>query len=454
MPSSLAVCVTEWCLWSVAVAAFSLRVFVRMRMRTERLLLSDLWLFMGLVSSTAVIICDTMTFAWGYLEPMQPGSSYPETILKLQYATSYLFDTGLYFTKFSILAFYWVLVDRTSLGMRRALYALVFFAGACWLATIFADTFWCGRNPAVNWVYDGVDECTVFLSVDAITMNWSFQFVTEIFIFLFPFPILWKVQINHRARVAVYALLGLGVITIMTTVGRLVAYNQILKSDSNDYRPLYIWATGEYATAIVVVSLAGCRPILGKIPSILAAFKRTILHKTSSTATDRTHTGSRSGGTGGVSEHRQNMTENAPPPTGSRMSGAAGGAGWRLSAQQQQGAGGFSAGGGSTRLSGVPRHWIDVMDTATLFGDDDELGGGEAGSRKDSRNQVPQDEEWGAMAHDGGSDGNPGPSESEPTPRKDVSGVDDQADVEPRSTTRVSQASCKTAPSDDKEDTP
>ncbi|KAI6267053.1 hypothetical protein MCOR28_010671, partial [Pyricularia oryzae] len=53
-----------------------------MRMRTERLLLADLWLFMGLASSTAVIICDTMTFAWGYLEPIEPGSSYPEYILK------------------------------------------------------------------------------------------------------------------------------------------------------------------------------------------------------------------------------------------------------------------------------------------------------------------------------------------------------------------------------------
>ncbi|KAI6276772.1 hypothetical protein MCOR27_006304 [Pyricularia oryzae] len=389
-----------------------------------------------------------------------PSRSNSEEHRRVKVVHIYLFDTGLYFTKFSILAFYWVLVDRTSLGMRRALYALVFFAAACWTATIFADTFWCGRDPAVNWVYDGVDECTVFLSVDAITMNWSFQFVTEICIFLFPFPIIWKLQINHRARVAVYALLGLGVITIMTTVGRLVAYNQILKSDSNDYRPLYIWATGEYTTAIVVVSLAGCRPILGKIPSILAAFKRTILHKTGSTGTDRTQTGSRSGGTAGASVHQQlTMSENAPPPpTGSRMSGAAGGgAGWRLSAAyQQQGAGRVSVGGGSTRLSGVPRHWIDVMDTATLFGDDDDLEAGEVAGRKNSRNQVPRDEEWGAaMVQDGGSDGNPGPSESEPTPARDVAGVGlgDQADIEPRPTTRVSQASCKAAPSDDREDT-
>lgn len=221
-----------------------------------------------------------------------------------------------------------------------------------------------------------------------------------------------------------------------------------------------IWATGEYTTAIVVVSLAGCRPILGKIPSILAAFKRTILHKTGSTGTDRTQTGSRSGGTAGASVHQQlTMSENAPPPpTGSRMSGAAGGgAGWRLSAAyQQQGAGGVSVGGGSTRLSGVPRHWIDVMDTATLFGDDDDLEAGEVAGRKNSRNQVPRDEEWGAaMVQDGGSDGNPGPSESEPTPARDVAGVGlgDQADIEPRPTTRVSQASCKAAPSDDREDT-
>ncbi|TLS29052.1 hypothetical protein PpBr36_01400 [Pyricularia pennisetigena] len=463
MPSSLAVCVTEWCLWSVAVSAFSLRVFVRLRMRTERLVLSDFWLFMGLVSSTAVVTCDTMTFAWGYLEPIEPGSSYPETILKLQYATSYLFDTGLYFTKFSILSFYWVLVDRTSLGMRRALYALAFIAGGFWIATVFADTFWCGRNPSVNWIYDGVDECTVFLSVDAITLNWSFQFVTEVLIFLFPFPIIWKVQINHRARVAVYALLGLGAVTIMTTVGRMVAYSQILKSDSNDYRSLYIWATGEYTTSIVVVSLAGCRPILGKIPSILAAFKRTILHKTGSSGTDRTRTCSRSGGGGGGGtagaaagsdqQNHANMAENAPPVmTGSRMSGA----GWRLSAHNQQGAGGVSVGGGSTRLSGVPRHWIDVLDTATLFGDDDEPGAaGRGSSRKSSRNQMPKDEEWADSAQDGGSDGNPGPSESEPTPgQDDVAEVDGQAHVEPRPTTGVAQASRKTAPGDDKENTP
>jgi hypothetical protein len=71
--------------------------------------------------------------------------------LQVRFATNYLFDVGLYFPKFSMLAFYYRIVPLTAPETRIALHATTGFVVVSALITFFGDTFWCGPNPAINW---------------------------------------------------------------------------------------------------------------------------------------------------------------------------------------------------------------------------------------------------------------------------------------------------------------
>ena len=71
--------------------------------------------------------------------------------MQIQFATNYFFDVAIYFPKFSILALYYLLVPRSRTRMRLFLYALTVLTVSSSIFTLFADTFWCGGKPAVNW---------------------------------------------------------------------------------------------------------------------------------------------------------------------------------------------------------------------------------------------------------------------------------------------------------------
>jgi hypothetical protein len=58
----------------------------------------------------------------------------------------------MYFPKFSIIAFYFHLVPITDPRMRWSLYLLTTITVGFALVTFFCDTFWCGVNPAINWL--------------------------------------------------------------------------------------------------------------------------------------------------------------------------------------------------------------------------------------------------------------------------------------------------------------
>lgn len=72
-------------------------------------------------------------------------------VIQVRFATNYFFDFGLYFPKFSMLAFYFQIIPRTHPVLRKAMYAVIAFVTCASLTTLFADTFWCGTNVSINW---------------------------------------------------------------------------------------------------------------------------------------------------------------------------------------------------------------------------------------------------------------------------------------------------------------
>jgi hypothetical protein len=138
---------------------------VHIQMRMRALLLSDIFLLLATLSCLGVVICDALTYKAGamsnFSDPTVPILKVSVTeveavctrtdTLQVRFATNYLFDVGLYFPKYSILAFYYMIIPVTAPETRKALYAVTLFVVVSTLVTFFGDTFWCGTNPNINW---------------------------------------------------------------------------------------------------------------------------------------------------------------------------------------------------------------------------------------------------------------------------------------------------------------
>ncbi|KAF5675527.1 hypothetical protein FHETE_2524 [Fusarium heterosporum] len=141
---------------------------------------------------------------------------------KIRFATNYFFDTGIYFPKFSIITFYWNLVPITHPEMRIALYVLLGITSSFALATFLGDTFWCGADPSVNWA-EGDDNCQTFTSMTLMRINWGMNFTSEVLNVLYPIPLVRSlIMTSKRKKAGVALIFGLGIITIIVSIGRFI----------------------------------------------------------------------------------------------------------------------------------------------------------------------------------------------------------------------------------------
>ncbi|KAK6723816.1 hypothetical protein SNK03_002620 [Fusarium graminearum] len=258
MISSTAVMAFEWTILVLAYFLVACRVYVRMFIRGVGLHAADYWLIVGLVSCQGLLICDTLTFRMHAMDDfVLANNSIP--IKKIRFATNYFFDTGIYFPKFSIIAFYFNLVPITNPTMRRALFGLTGITVAFALITVFCDTFWCGPNPSVNWA-EGEQTCTVFTSMTLMRLNWALNFITEVLNLVFPIPLLQGLMTSTRKKIGLAVVFGMGIITIAVSIGRFVTMLYV----HNDIS-IYIWATAEICISVMIVALTALRPLLRKM---------------------------------------------------------------------------------------------------------------------------------------------------------------------------------------------
>ncbi|EKJ76073.1 hypothetical protein FPSE_03845 [Fusarium pseudograminearum CS3096] len=258
MISSTAVMAFEWTILVFAYFLVACRVYVRMFLRGVGLHAADYWLIVGLVSCQGLLICDTLTFRMHAMDDfVLANNSIP--IKKIRFATNYFFDTGIYFPKFSIIAFYFNLVPVTNPTMRRALFGLTGITVAFALITVFCDTFWCGPDPSVNWA-EGEQTCTVFTSMTLMRLNWALNFITEVLNLVFPIPLLQGLMTSTRKKIGLAVVFGMGMITIAVSIGRFVTMLHV----HNDIS-IYIWATAEICISVMIVALTALRPLLRKM---------------------------------------------------------------------------------------------------------------------------------------------------------------------------------------------
>lgn len=177
----------------IAYFLVAARVYVRVWLRNAKIYSADYLLFAGLAACQGLLICDTMTYRMNAMDDFTISNvalkkvcfhSYAQnknsSSQQIRFATNYFFDFGIYFPKFSIIAFYFNLVPFTHPGMRTLLYALAGLTASFSLVTLFSDTFWCGPDPSVNWLDTDEDHCQAFMSMKLMRINWAMNFTSEV----------------------------------------------------------------------------------------------------------------------------------------------------------------------------------------------------------------------------------------------------------------------------------
>ncbi|EKJ72980.1 hypothetical protein FPSE_06876 [Fusarium pseudograminearum CS3096] len=274
MISSKAVMSFEWSLMTIAYVLVAARVYVRVWLRNAKIYSADYLLFAGLAACQGLLICDTMTYRMNAMDDFTISNV---ALKKIRFATNYFFDFGIYFPKFSIIAFYFNLVPFTHPGMRALLYALAGLTASFSLVTLFSDTFWCGPDPSVNWLDTDEEHCQAFMSMKLMRINWAMNFTSEVLNVLYPLPLLKELRVNSRRKKAgLTVIFGLGLITIFVSIGRFIQTTFV----SNDIS-IYIWATAEICISVMVVASTALRPLLRKMSnmSMLSSLERTRHHQ-------------------------------------------------------------------------------------------------------------------------------------------------------------------------------
>ncbi|KAF5008936.1 hypothetical protein FDECE_4799 [Fusarium decemcellulare] len=234
----------EWSFMALSYIFVVARLYSRLWLRGNKIYSADYWL----------------------MNAMDDFMIQNESLAKIRFATNYLFNTGMYFPKFSILAFYFNLVPVTRPRMRIALYTLAGLTTTCALTTLFTDTFWCGRDPSVNWKLNN-GSCNVFADMHLMRLKWAMNFTTEVLNVIYPFPLLQHLKLqSRRERFGLGIIFALGTITIIVSIGRFISMVTL----SNDIS-IYIWATAEICISIMVVSLTALRPLLRQLGSVFSS---------------------------------------------------------------------------------------------------------------------------------------------------------------------------------------
>jgi hypothetical protein len=98
-------------------------------------------------------------------------------------------------------------------------------------------------------------------------LNWGMNFTSEVLNVLYPIPLVrGLIMTSRRKKAGVAVIFGLGIITIIVSIGRFVTTTFV----ANDIS-IYIWATAEICISVIVVALTALRPLLRQISNTMSS---------------------------------------------------------------------------------------------------------------------------------------------------------------------------------------
>ncbi|KAF7549386.1 hypothetical protein G7046_g8370 [Stylonectria norvegica] len=247
---------------AITTAAITMRLWIRSSLKTigiDDYLITSAWCFLMALTITTSI---ATRFGFGRHKADVSDEDY---IRFLKYTTvcSSTFSIGISCAKSSFAVLY--LRIQTDKRLRMANKFLMAFLACQAVEEVCLVVFKC--NPIrASWTPSlaATAKC-----VDIHVLWWTtfvFNVITDLFLFIQPIPAMWKLHLPIAKRLALVAMLSLGLLVCIISIIRIVTVNKIGLDSTYDYVQPMIWSEVELASLIICSTIPCLRQVVQKVP--------------------------------------------------------------------------------------------------------------------------------------------------------------------------------------------
>ncbi|KAF5239450.1 hypothetical protein FAUST_4933 [Fusarium austroamericanum] len=250
-PSVATVIAVEALLVAVALAIILARIYLRLVIQKQSLIVADWIRISAFVSAFISAIFDIILVVEG---AMDPANNYTlvnwdvpleklQRTLKITWAVTIPFFTTFYLCKASLLVVYLQVFPTFMRKARIVLWAVVAY---CVCASVLGPEKVCDDWPIV----------TTF------QISWALHFFGSLALFALPFLLLHKLNLRPKVRVGVYGIFLLGFIDIAFSLTRFLTIQLTKVGDFASITTIGLWSGLDLYIGLIVACLPALRPYL------------------------------------------------------------------------------------------------------------------------------------------------------------------------------------------------
>ncbi|KAG8676127.1 hypothetical protein FPOAC2_02210 [Fusarium poae] len=269
-PSAATVIAVEFMLVTVALAIIIARVYLRLVVQKQSLVLADWVRIVAFLSGCVTAIFDIVFFVEGALDPtinftLDNWNVPPEKlerVLKFTWANSIPFFSTFYLCKASLLVVYLQLFPTFMRKARIVLWGVVAYCMCAFIISMSLVIFLCFPTER-NWsVTEPEKLCGDWPVATTFQIAWALHFTGSLALFALPFLLLHKLNLRPKVRVGVYAVFLLGFVDIAFSLTRFLTIQLTKVGEFSSITTIALWSSLDVYVGLIVACLPALRPYL------------------------------------------------------------------------------------------------------------------------------------------------------------------------------------------------
>lgn len=269
-PSVATVIAVEALLVAVALAIILARIYLRLVIQKQSLIVADWIRISAFVSAFISAIFDIILVVEG---AMDPANNYTlvnwdvpleklQRTLKITWAVTIPFFTTFYLCKASLLVVYLQVFPTFMRKARIVLWAVVAYCVCAYVVSMSLVIFLCFPTQR-NWSVLGPEKvCDDWPIVTTFQISWALHFFGSLALFALPFLLLHKLNLRPKVRVGVYGIFLLGFIDIAFSLTRFLTIQLTKVGDFASITTIGLWSGLDLYIGLIVACLPALRPYL------------------------------------------------------------------------------------------------------------------------------------------------------------------------------------------------
>ncbi|KAH6886808.1 hypothetical protein B0T10DRAFT_563044 [Thelonectria olida] len=268
-PGEVPILIVAWSLVGIALSAVAARLYLRLKIQKRKLLASDYFILVALVSGTVVSASSTVLGELGALDPdvgsdMSGFAGDPEDIpeiFKVFWLNLIPVLLTQYFSKGALLLMYLNVFAAFMPKRRIMLWVTIVYHGLACVASILVLLCICQPLHTLWHMRPGAT-CSLVQAVIIFRVTWTLNIFADLLVLILPCLILPELTVQRSLKVAVYFLFALGLATISFAILRFTCVTMSLVGVAVPMSTPMLWGTLECNMGLVIACLPGLAPYL------------------------------------------------------------------------------------------------------------------------------------------------------------------------------------------------